>query len=190
MANQYLDKNGVLYLWNKIGGLFATKAEVPSDVGDLANSAGYQTSQQVEQAITSKNYTTMTAVEGKGYQTSQQVEQAITGKNYTTMAAVEGKGYQTTAQVQQAINSALSGISGIEFSIVEQLPATGAAGTIYLVSKAVTATGNIYTEWIYVNNKWETLGDTTVDLSDYLKKTDISALTNAEIDEVTKVGEA
>ena len=161
MANQYLDKNGVLYLWNKIGGLFATKAEIPSDVGDLANSAGYQTSQQVEQAITSKNY--------------------------TTMAAVEGKGYQTTAQVQQAINSALSGISGIEFSIVEQLPATGAAGTIYLVSKAVTATGNIYTEWIYVNNKWETLGDTTVDLSDYLKKTDISALTNAEIDEVTKV---
>lgn len=161
MANQYLDKNGVLYLWNKIGGLFATKAEIPSDVGDLTNLAGYQT--------------------------SQQVEQAITGKNYTTMAAVEGKGYQTTAQVQQAINSALSGITGIEFSIVEQLPATGVAGTIYLVSKAVTATGNIYTEWIYVNNKWETLGDTTVDLSDYLKKTDVSALTNAEIDEVTKV---
>ena len=133
---KYLDSNGVLYLWNKIGGFFATKAEVPNDVGDLSNSAGYQTSQQV----------------------------------------------------QQAINSALSGISGIEFSIVEQLPATGVAGTIYLVSKAVTATGNIYTEWIYVNNKWETLGDTTVDLSDYLKKTDVSALTNEEIDDVTQVG--
>lgn len=159
---KYLDSNGVLYLWNKIGGLFATKAEIPSDVGDLANSAGYQT--------------------------SQQVEQAITGKNYTTMAAVEGKGYQTSQQVEQAINSALSGITGIEFSIVEQLPATGAAGTIYLVQKTVTATGNIYTEWIYVNNKWETLGDTTVDLSDYLKKTDVSALTNAEIDDVTQVG--
>lgn len=158
---KYLDSNGVLYLWNKIGGLFATKAEVPSDVGDLTNLAGYQT--------------------------SQQVEQAITGKNYTTMAAVEGKGYQTTAQVQQAINSALSGITGIQFSIVEQLPATGVAGTIYLVQKTVTATGNIYTEWIYVNNKWETLGDTTVDLSEYLKKTDVSALTNEEIDDVTKV---
>ena len=104
------------------------------------------------------------------------------------MAAVEGKGYQTNAQVQQAINSALSGITGIQFSIVEQLPATGVAGTIYLVQKTVTATGNIYTEWIYVNNKWETLGDTTVDLSDYLKKTDVSALTNAEIDDVTQVG--
>lgn len=159
---KYLDSNGVLYLWNKIGGLFATKAEIPNDVGDLGNSAGYQT--------------------------SQQVEQAITGKNYTTMAAVEGKGYQTNTQVQQAINSALSGITGIQFSIVEQLPATGVAGTIYLVQKTVTATGNIYTEWIYVNNKWETLGDTTVDLSDYLKKTDVSALTNAEIDDVTQVG--
>ena len=159
---KYLDSNGVLYLWNKIGGFVATKTEIPSDVGDLSNSAGYQT--------------------------SQQVEQAITGKNYTTMAAVEGKGYQTNAQVQQAINSALSGITGIQFSIVEQLPATGVAGTIYLVQKTVTATGNIYTEWIYVNNKWETLGDTTVDLSDYLKKTDVSALTNAEIDEVTQVG--
>ena len=37
-----------------------------------------------------------------------------------------------------------------------------------------------------MNSKWETLGDTTVDLSDYLKKTDVSALTNAEIDEVTQ----
>ena len=102
------------------------------------------------------------------------------------MTAVEGKGYQTNAQVQQAINSALSGITGIQFSIVEQLPATGVAGTIYLVQKTVTATGNVYTEWIYVNNNWETLGDTTVDLSEYLKKTDVSALTNAEIDEVTQ----
>ena len=66
MANQYLDKNGVLYLWNKINGSFATKGEVPSDVGDLTNLAGYQTSTQVEQAITSKNYTTMAEVEGKG----------------------------------------------------------------------------------------------------------------------------
>lgn len=160
MASKYLDNNGVLYLWNKISGLFATKNELPSDVGDLTNLAGYQT--------------------------SQQVEQAITGKNYTTMAAVEGKGYQTNTQVQQAINSALSGISGIQFSVVEQLPATGVASTIYLIQNAVTASGNVYTEWIYVNNKWETLGSTTVDLSEYLKKTDVGALTNEEIDEVTK----
>lgn len=159
MASKYLDNNGVLYLWNKIGGLFATKNELPSDVGDLTNLAGYQT--------------------------SAQVEQAITGKNYTTMTAVEGKGYQTGTQVTAAINAALANITGVQFSIVDALPETGVAGTIYLVHKTVTATGNVYTEWIYVNNSWETLGDTAVDMSDYLKKVDVGALTNEEIDEAT-----
>ena len=56
---------------------------IPTDNSQLANGAGYQTSEQVESAITEK-----------GYQTAQQVETAITGK-----------GYQTASQVQSAIAS-------------------------------------------------------------------------------------
>ena len=109
---------------------------------------------------------------GAGYQTGQQVESAITAK-----------GYQTSEQVQSAINAALNGITGIDFQVVESLPSTGTTGTIYLVAKSTSGTNNIYTEWIYVNSKWEQLGDTQVDLSGYLQTSSI--ITNTEIDTLT-----
>lgn len=154
---KYLDENGLLYFWQKIKGTFATSADIPTDNSQLAN--------------------------GADYQSGQQVESAITAKGYTTMSAVEGKGYQTSAQVQSAINAALNGITGIDFQVVESLPSTGTIGTIYLVAKSTSGTNNIYTEWIYVNSKWEQLGDTQVDLSGYLQTS--STITNTEIDTIT-----
>ena len=84
-----------------------------------------------------------------------------------------GKGYQTAQQVQDAITSAISGISGFSFEIVENLPATGSASKVYLKLKSPSETGNnIYTEYIFVNNKWEVIGDTSVSL-DFLTNTEI-----------------
>lgn len=113
-----------------------------------------------------------TLANGANYQTGQQVESAITAK-----------GYQTSEQVQSAINAALNGITGIDFQVVESLPSTGTTGTIYLVAKSTSGTNNIYTEWIYVNSKWEQLGDTQVDLSGYLQTS--STIANTEIDTIT-----
>lgn len=95
-----------------------------------------------------------------------------------------GAGYQTSENVSAAITAALADVSGVEFTIVEQLPPTGTKGTIYLVKKTATASGNIYTEYIWVNNAWEIIGDTTIDLSNYLQKSDIVAITNEEIDTI------
>ena len=87
-----------------------------------------------------------------------------------------GKGYQTAQQVQDAITSAISGISGFSFEIVENLPATGSTSKVYLKLKSPSETGdNIYTEYIFVNNKWEVIGDTSVSLD---------FLTNAEIGQI------
>ena len=84
-----------------------------------------------------------------------------------------GKGYQTAQQVQDAITSAISGISGFSFEIVENLPATGSTSKVYLKLKSPSETGdNIYTEYIFVNNKWEVIGDTSVSL-DFLTNTEI-----------------
>lgn len=77
-------------------------------------------------------------------------------------------GYQNASQVTTAINAAIAGISGISFEIVQTLPATGDAGKIYLVPAGQSATGDIYAEWIYLNNAWEKLGTTAVDLTDYV----------------------
>lgn len=73
--------------------------------------------------------------------------------------------YQSGSQVTTAINAAIAGISGISFEIVQTLPATGDPGTIYLVPAGQSATGDIYTEWIYINSNWEKLGSTAVDLT-------------------------
>lgn len=73
--------------------------------------------------------------------------------------------YQNASQVTTAINAAIAGISGISFEIVQTLPATGDPGTIYLVPESQSPTGDIYSEWIYLNSAWEKLGTTAVDLT-------------------------
>lgn len=95
-----------------------------------------------------------------------------------------GAGYQTASQVQTAINTAISGITGIDYQIVSSLPTTGNKGTIYLLANSSSETQNIYDEYIYVNNKWEKIGTTAVDLSDYIKDEDLVKITNAEIDTI------
>ena len=65
---------------------------------------------------------------------------------------------------------------------------TGTAGTIYLVSNSGTAP-NVYNEYVWVTPTtgtaaYELIGTTAVDLSDYLKKTDLVEFTNAEVQTV------
>ena len=125
-------------------------------------------------------------IEGYGYQTETQVNQIIAGKGYQTAAqvktTVEGKGYQTAAQVQAAIRESLSGITGIDIQVVETLPATGVKGVIYLVAHAHGTKDN-YDEYVWVTSKsaYEKIGNTDVDLSGYVLKTDLVELTDRDL---------
>lgn len=94
-----------------------------------------------------------------------------------------GAGYQTASDVSTAINTAIGGITGVSFEVVSSLPATGDAGTIYLVSNSGTSP-NIYDEYIWVSNAFEKIGTTEVDLSNYVQNSDLVAITNAEIDTI------
>jgi hypothetical protein len=50
--------------------------------------------------------------------------------------------------------------AGAQFKIVAQLPVTDIdEATVYLVPVQVGQTDNIYQEWIYINNKWEKIGE-------------------------------
>lgn len=152
--------------------------------------AGYQTADEVEQAITAKGYQTSsdvdTAITEKGYQTASDVEDILSGKDYQTSTqvneAITSKGYQTANDVSQSIADAIKGISGVKYSVVEQLPDTGEAGTIYLVSKEMEEEQNVYDEYIWVTDKFEQIGTTAVDLSQYVKNSDLVEITNEEID--------
>lgn len=148
---------------------------IPTDNSQLANGAGYQTSEQVEAAIMEK-----------GYQTAQQVETAITGKGYQTasqvQSAITSKGYQTAQQVQSAISAA----GHLKRAIVAQLPQAGSAdaNTVYMMKEDGAEGENIYEEWMVIEGVWERIGSTDVDLSGYLQETDMVEITDEEIDEI------
>ena len=57
-----------------------------------------------------------------------------------------------------------SAVTGIEYTIVASLPATGEAGVIYLIANSGSGQ-NIYDEYIWVNNAFEKIGTTEIDIS-------------------------
>lgn len=113
--------------------------------------------------------------------TNKTVELTIpTNNNQLT----NGAGYKTEAEVNSLIANAIGDIQGISYEVVSSLPSTGKAGVIYLVANAQTETNNIYDEYIWNANNYEKIGTTAVDLSDYYTKSEIVAITNAEIDTI------
>lgn len=72
----------------------------------------------------------------------------------------------------------------IRFIVVNSLPTQNIdINAIYLLATQQTETGNIYAEYIYVNNQWEKLGETPieVDLTDYVKNTDYASIYNGGV---------
>ncbi|MDU3456588.1 MAG: hypothetical protein E7F47_01635 [Peptoniphilus harei] len=94
---------------------------------------------------------------------------------------VNDKDLVSTTQVKKLISEARH----MKKEIVSTKPSTGEENVIYLVGPKGSG-NNIYEEWLYVNNSWEKIGDTDtkVDLSGYLKTSDIQAITTEEINQV------
>lgn len=95
-----------------------------------------------------------------------------------------GAGYQTASDVNSLITSAIGDIQGISYEVVPSLPDAGEVGVIYLVANSQTETNNIYDEYIWNANSFEKIGTTAVDLSNYYTKSEMTAITNGEIDTI------
>lgn len=105
---------------------------------------------------------------------------AVAGTNNTQIAS--------TAFVVTAITNAIAGKTGIKFTKVanyEALPLVGESNVIYLVPKAETVSNNSYTEYFWdgdaASGHYERLGDTDVDLTDYIQFSDVSELSTEEV---------
>lgn len=61
------------------------------------------------------------------------------------------------------------------FVVVERLPDTGDNKKIYLINDPASPNPDQYIEYIYTENGWKCIGDTSVDLTQYYKKTETSA---------------
>ena len=87
---------------------------------------------------------------------------------------------------QAQVDALIGAISTISIEVVQTLPTQDIkTNTIYLVPKQTAGTQNVYDEYIYVNNAWELIGDTEIDLSNYVTTTDLAT---ALQDYVTSTG--
>lgn len=72
--------------------------------------------------------------------------------------------YYTKLEIDDIINQ----IKQTSFRIVDDLPLVGEPGVIYLILNSRPQSRNYYNEYIYIDNRWEKIGDTEIDLSGYV----------------------
>ena len=78
------------------------------------------------------------------------------------------------------VDSLISAVSTMDIQVVQTLPTQDiSTTTIYLVPKTASI-NDAYDEYIYVNNSWEHIGSTEVDLSNYYTKTQTDNLLDAK----------
>lgn len=72
-----------------------------------------------------------------------------------------------------ATKGEVTAIPKFEIKVVTALPTSNiSTSTIYLKQSTTSGSNNIYDEYLYVNSKWEVIGTTVADLSNYSKKAD------------------
>ena len=78
----------------------------------------------------------------------------------------------SNAAMATAIGNAIGNINSFDMAVVQELPTQDiSTHTIYLVPKTGD-TNDVYDEYVYINNAWEMVGNTQIDLSNYVQKTD------------------
>lgn len=197
MTTEYLDKAGATLLVQKTKAELAKKVNAES--GKVLSTNDYTTAEKnklagiasgaqanviesvkvngtkVEPSSKAVDITVPTKVSqltnDSGFQNATQVNATITGK-----------GYQTQSQVQSLINSAVGNITSIKYEKVTNLPSTGSNGVIYLISHS-HGTQDIYDEYIWISDTktFEKIGNTDIDLSAYVKSSELVAITTDEL---------
>ena len=94
--------------------------------------------------------------------TNNIVDNLISNETNKSLSANQGK-------ILKSLIDAIKEFSIIVLQDGEELPEVGESHTIYLKRKT-NAQNDIYSEYLYINNKWEIVGTTDVDLSNYYTK--------------------
>ena len=81
----------------------------------------------------------------------------------TEMTTPDGKTVRVILPESMVLDFSLG--VGFKPEIVEELPETGDPRVIYLVPAEEEKAGNIYVEWLYIDDKWECIGSTAVEMN-------------------------
>lgn len=149
-------------LMNKLG---KTKEEVQGIIAS-GNLDQYITDPKLQEAL--KSYATKEDL-SKIDVTSQLVDYAKKTEIPTKLSQLTNdKTFKTETEIQTMINNSAK----LKKEVVTSLPSSGKEDIIYLL-KNKNDNNNFYTEYLWIGGKWEIIGDTKVDLSDYAKKSEI-----------------
>lgn len=167
---------------NTNGEVTATKKSVPLDDAPTANSGNPVKSGGVKTALDAKADKVASATSGNFAGLDSNGNLADSGKkasDFATasgLAAVEGKIPSAASSSNQLadkayIASVVAALKTGSREIVSSLPQTGEAMKIYMVAKSTAQTNNAYDEYIWTaSDTWEKIGDTEIDLSNYVQK--------------------
>ena len=153
------------------------KPTIPSNVSELNNDSGYlitETDPTVPAWAKAAQKPTYTANEVGALPSTTYIPNKVSD-------LTNDENYQTDADVSAAIANAISQITGFDFEIVQELPASGEKGIIYLIAHS-HGVNDGYDEYIWIVNKFERLGNLDIDLSGYLQTSNV--ISNAEIDQM------
>lgn len=197
MAIEYLDKSGLTFLISKIKTALNEKVNVVSGKGLSTNDYTSAEKQKLSGIASGAQANVIESVKVNGTKltpSSKAVDVTVPTKTsqltndsgYQSATSVESiitaKGYQTQSQVQSLINSAVGNITSIKYEKVNSLPTTGSNGVIYLVAHS-HGTQDIYDEYIWLaeTKTYEKIGNTDIDLSAYVKKSELTAITTNDL---------
>ena len=112
-------------------------------------------------------------VEGKGLSTN----------DFTTELQTKLTELPTNAELTTAISTAVANASHLKKEIVESLPevANADSNTIYMILAADGTTGDVYDEYTLVNNAFEKIGSTRIDVTTLQAKITSTAKLDADL---------
>ena len=137
----------------------AVDVTVPTKTSDLENDS---------------NYATTTGI-ASNYYNKEEIDSQVNTLEESITAAAAGK--IACLAVDSIDVDAKTYTIGAETKNAE-------ANVIYLVPKTEAQSNNAKDEWMLINDVFEKVGDTEIDLEPYVKKEDIVAITDDEIAEV------
>ena len=105
---------------------------------------------------------------------TKSIEDSLTSSSVSrVLSANQGK---ILKDLIDSLTSRVDSITGsFEIVIVDSLPDSGEKGKIYFVKKS-SFLNDTYDEYMWINEAWEKLGSTSVNLSDYYNKTETDSL--------------
>lgn len=158
------------YLIAQENGYTGTKeeyAKVLTDIPKVINSIEEEPTEGSKNLITSGGV--WQAIDNVHTTINNQIKSSIVD-NLESLAADKS----LSANQGRILKEMIANLANLQIEIVDQLPSIGETNIIYLVKKSGSAP-DIHDEYVFVDGKWEKIGNTEIDLSNYYTRAEVDA---------------